>query len=345
MYENSVIERLLNGNAIFLRFFYLVLNPIYKISIIPGKKEGISSSLIGGNNVSINMYSSKKKQKTAIKMLEFITSKEVKKELSLNFSILPGIDSLYDDEELCKIMDCELFKNIQPVVRPTKENENYDDYSIKFRNYVYDYIYGNKSAKDVLKKIVDLRKIYSVSLDTNETSIGLIFFCILCSIICIMIFSLIFIYIPSFKPFFTFIPNDFWILSITGIIMIFCIGFTEMGNINVFKCHLRLYLLAIRFSLNMVTFLYKLINNFPKENKISKWIEQHRYLFLLSFIIIDLIMNGLLLIEPYEIKNIEKNGEHFNVCELRTIFNEMIEYFFAFIKFIVFISIILLIFF
>ena len=127
--------------------------------------------------------------------------------------------------------------------------------------------------------------------------------------------------------------------------MIFCIGFTEMGNINVFKCHLRLYLLAIRFSLNMVTFLYKLINNFPKENKISKWIEQHRYLFLLSFIIIDLIMNGLLLIEPYEIKNIEKNGEQFNVCELRTIFNEMIEYFFAFIKFIVFISIILLIFF
>ena len=67
MYENSVIERLLNGNAIFLRFFYLVLNPIYKISIIPGKKEGISSSLIGGNNVSISKYSPKKNKEQQLK--------------------------------------------------------------------------------------------------------------------------------------------------------------------------------------------------------------------------------------------------------------------------------------
>jgi len=288
------------------------------------------------------MYSSKEKQRAAIKVLEFITSKEVKKELSLSISIISGMSSLYDDEEVCKVMDCELFKSIQPVVRPTKENENYDDYSIKFRNYVYDFIYGDKSAKEVLKKVVDLRKIYLVSLNTNETSIGLIFFCILCSIICIMILSLIFLFIPSFTPFFTFIPNDFWILSILGIIMVICIGFTEMGNITVFKCHLRLYLLAIGFSLNMITFLYKLVINFPEENKISKWIEQHRYLFLLSFIIIDLIMNGLLLIEPYEIKNIEGNGEHFNICELRTTFSKIIEYIFAFIKFVVFISIILL---
>ena len=290
------------------------------------------------------MYSSKEKQRAAIKVLEFITSKEVKKELSLSISIISGMSSLYDDEEVCKVMDCELFKSIQPVVRPTKENENYDDYSIKFRNYVYDFIYGDKSAKEVLKKVVDLRKIYLVSLNTNETSIGLIFFCILCSIICIMILSLIFLFIPSFTPFFTFIPNDFWILSILGIIMVICIGFTEMGNITVFKCHLRLYLLAIGFSLNMVTFLYKLVINFPEENKISKWIEQHRYLFLLLFILIDLIMNGLLFINPYEVKNIEGNGEHFNICELRTTLSKIIEYIFVFAKCIVLISILLLIF-
>ena len=277
-------------------------------------------------------------------MIEFITSKEVKKEVSLNFSILPGIDSLYDDEEFCARMDCELFKSIQPVVRPTKENENYDEYSIKFRNYVYDFIYGDKSAKEVLKEIIDLRKIYSVSLNTKETSVGLIFFYILCSIICIMILSLIFLFIPSFKPFFTFLPNDFWILSILGIIMIICIGFIEIGDITVFKCHLRIILLTIGFTLNMVTNLYKLLITFPEENKISKWIEKHRYLYLLSFIIVDIIMNSLLLIQPYEIKTIEGNGEHFNTCELRTTLSNIIEYIFVFIKFIVLVNILLLIF-
>ncbi|ORX82972.1 hypothetical protein BCR32DRAFT_243740 [Anaeromyces robustus] len=157
-----------------------------------------------------------------------------------------------------------------------------------------------------------------------------------------MILSLIFLFIPSFKPIFNFLPNDFYILSILGIIMVLCIGFTEMGDITVFKCHLRLYLLTVGFSLNMVTFLYKLIITFPEENDISNWIEQHRYLFLLSFIIIDLIMNGLLLIEPYEIKNIEGNGEHFNICELRATFSKIIEYIFFFFKFIVFLGIILL---
>jgi len=325
-----------------LKFFYLGLNPFYKVSIIPGRKEGVSSSLMGGNNVSASIYSSKEKQEAAIKVIEFITSKENIKELSLRNNVLTGISSIYDDEEVCKVMDCELFKSIQPIVRPTKENENYDEYSMKLRYYVYDFVYGDKSAKEVLKEIIDLRKIYSISLDTKETSIGVIFFCLLCVIICIMILSLIFLFIPSFKPFFTFIPNDFWILSILGIIMILCISFTEMGDITVFKCHLKIYLLAIGFSLNMVTFLYKLIITFPEENKISKWIEQHRYLFLLLFIIIDLIMNGLLFIHPYEIKTIEGNGEHFNICELRNTLSKIIEYIFVFFKFIVFISIILL---
>jgi len=327
-----------------LKFFNFGLNPFYKITTIPGRKEGISSSLILGNNVSASIYSSKEKQEAAIKVIEFITSKENIKELSLRNNVLTGISSIYDDEEVCKVMDCELFKSIQPIVRPTKENENYDEYSMKLRYYVYDFVYGDKSAKEVLKEIIDLRKIYSISLDTKETSIGVIFFCLLCVIICIMILSLIFLFIPSFKPFFTFLPNDFWILSILGIIMIFCISFTEMGDITVFKCHLRIILLTIGFSLNMVTFLYKLIITFPEENKISKWIEQHRYLFLLSFIIIDLIMNGLLLIQPYEIKNIEGNGEHFNICELRNTYSVIIGYIFIFFKFIVFISIILLIF-
>ncbi|ORX82973.1 periplasmic binding protein-like II [Anaeromyces robustus] len=154
VYGDYIIDRLFSGKAIFLKFFYLGLSPFYKVSIIPGRKEGVSSSIMLGNNVSASIHSSKEKQEAAIKVIEFITSKENIKELSLRNNALTGISSLYDDEEVCKVMNCELYKSIQPIVRPTKENENYDEYSMKLRYYVYDFIYGDKSAKEVLKKLL-----------------------------------------------------------------------------------------------------------------------------------------------------------------------------------------------
>lgn len=341
-----MITKLFSGEAIFLNYWLLNPNhPFYDISILPGEKEGISTSCIGGYNIGINKYSSKEKQKAALEILKFITSKDIQKEYSTNFGVYSGISSLYDDEEVCNIMNCELYKSLQPLPRPTIDNENYDEYSFFFRNYIYEYIFGNATVDEALNNIINLRKIYSISLNTKDSSIGLSFFIILCFIICLMILSLIFIFIPSYKPYFEFLPNDFWILSILGIIMILCMSFTELGDITVFKCHLRLYLLSIGFSLNMITCLYKLTINFPKENKFSRWVEKHRYFYLLTFIFIDLLFNGLLLIHPYSINTNQVEGEKkFQYCKIDNTFSKMIEYLFVMAKVFVYLNFLFLIF-
>ncbi|OUM62225.1 hypothetical protein PIROE2DRAFT_62022 [Piromyces sp. E2] len=77
-----------------------------KNEISSGRKEGISSSLLGGNNIAASIYSSEEKQNAAIKVIEFITSKEIQKEFSLKNNYFTGISSLYDDDddEVCGII-------------------------------------------------------------------------------------------------------------------------------------------------------------------------------------------------------------------------------------------------
>jgi len=345
-YGSFVTKRISNGNAIFLKYWYMDgVNSTYEITTLPGGKEGISTSCLGGTNIGISIYSSVKAQKAAIKILKFITSKEIQKQYSMKYKVYSGISSLYDDEEVCGELDCELYKRLQPVPRPTRDNENYDKYSSNLRKYVYEYIFGNKSVKEALENILNLRKLYTVSLETKETYIGLIFFILLCTIIGILVLSLIFIFIPPFKPYFSFLPKDFWILLILGIIMVLCIGFTEYGEITVFKCHIRLFLLAIGFSLTMVPCLYKLVINFCVDNRLSQWVEHHRYYFLFLFIGFDLFFNEIILIHPYSVdKHGIDYGKTFQICVFKTSYSKTFEYLFIAMKSFVMLGIMILIF-
>lgn len=318
---------------------------MYEVTTLPGGKEGISTSCLGGYNIGISSYSSNAKRNAAIKILKFLTSKEIQKQYSMEYKVYSGISSLYEDKEVCSVFDCELYKSFQPVPRPTKDNENYDKYSLNFRNYIYEYIFGNKSAKEALENVLNLRKVYSMSLETNETYIGLISFILICTIIGFLILSLVFIYIPSFKPYFSFLPKDFWILLILGIIMVLCMCFTEFGEITVLKCHVRLFLLAIGFSLSMIPCLYKLVVNFCVENKISNWIETRRYYFLAVFIGLDLFFNEIFLFHPYTVKKIGiDNGKMFQICVLKDSYSKIIEYLFVADKALVMLGIMVLIF-
>jgi len=58
----------------------------------------------------------------------------------LNNKILSGITSLYDEEEVCKMVDCKLYKGLQFINRPTSKSNDYYTYSEKFRNNIYRYI-------------------------------------------------------------------------------------------------------------------------------------------------------------------------------------------------------------
>eukprot|EP00833_Pecoramyces_ruminatium_P006934 jgi/Orpsp1_1/1180966/evm.model.c7180000075273.1 len=112
-------QLIFSGNIIFAKFFvfdsaFQNENFPYKISKLPGIKEGISSSIIGGYNIGIDGNINKNKEESAIEVLKFITSKEFQKKLALKKVISSGILSLYDDEELCSsTKNCEYYKNLQ----------------------------------------------------------------------------------------------------------------------------------------------------------------------------------------------------------------------------------------
>ncbi|OUM60612.1 hypothetical protein PIROE2DRAFT_63037 [Piromyces sp. E2] len=105
---------------------------------MPGGTEGISGSCLGGFNVGIQNNLNESKLKAALKAVEYMTSEEVQKEIVSEYNILSGIASVYDDEKVCSKVDCEIYKNLQPIARPTLDTDNYDEYSVEIRQYAYD---------------------------------------------------------------------------------------------------------------------------------------------------------------------------------------------------------------
>ncbi|OUM63415.1 hypothetical protein PIROE2DRAFT_10076, partial [Piromyces sp. E2] len=139
-----VVDALLNGRFIFSKFWY---SPDfqYKATGLPDGKEGISGSTIGGYNIGINTYISDLNKIAAGKVIEFVNSKEIQEKIVISKNLYSGIPSLYDNEEVCKIVDCELFKSVQLIERPRESD--YVTYSKNFRNYINKFLYGNESAE------------------------------------------------------------------------------------------------------------------------------------------------------------------------------------------------------
>ncbi|OUM61594.1 hypothetical protein PIROE2DRAFT_12375, partial [Piromyces sp. E2] len=171
------INAILNGNALFLKYWYFPYgNKDYKKGILLGKNEGVSGSTIGGYNIGISKYIDEKNKKAAIKALKFFTSLEYQKNFTIAEKYFSGIRSLYDDEDVCNSVNCDLAKSFQPIARPNSPTDDYDSYSEKFRKYIFDFLYNDKSAEEVLNKIDDLTKIYTISFDSDETPIGFVIY-------------------------------------------------------------------------------------------------------------------------------------------------------------------------
>jgi len=198
--------------------------------MLPGLHEGISGSIIGGYNLGICQYSNGEKKKAAIEAFKYITSREVQKKYVIENDIFSGIIDLYDDVEVCEIADCKFRKRVQSLGRPSSNLYDYDTYSKKFRNYIYEFLYGNKTAMEVLKRVEDITKVYYISLDTKNTSFGVISFGISLFMTILMILSLFFLFKNKFQPYFNFLSNDFWIVILLGLIIINNVSFFEFGN-------------------------------------------------------------------------------------------------------------------
>jgi len=311
-------NRIISGNALFLKFWYYDHNPVYTISNIPGKNKNVTGSIAGGINIGVNNYSDEIHKKAAIKALEFITSKDIQKKYIVTKDIYSPIISLYDDEEVCSYIDCDIIKNALPL-SVLDFNINIDNIAIyvnKYKKFVYDYLYRNYTISEVVKKIDDLTKNYYFSIEINDTVMGLIFFILISIIIFIMVVSLLFLFCNKFKKQFEMLTKDLWILSLLGSIFIMCSIYTIYGVVTPFRCKLTMPLIYFGHLMNLIPIVYSLIVNFPEENKISNWFSNNKSIFLLIIISTDFVVNFTMLFSPYEIENIvTENGEHFNKCK------------------------------
>jgi len=150
------VEKFFNGKAMFLKFFVffeLLQNSPYVLSDMPGIKEGLSGSTVVGYNVGIKNGIDTGKRKAAIKAIKCMTFKECQKPLVIKELIISGISSLYDDEEVCStINNCKFYKNVQTVLKPVDKVDDFSEYSEKFTNFFFEYLYGNETEKNALKK-------------------------------------------------------------------------------------------------------------------------------------------------------------------------------------------------
>jgi len=328
-----------------MKYWYIPL-PFYIKTPLPGWKEGISGSTAGGHNVGINTYISDMNKEASIKVLEYINSWDVHKDnIALN-NILAGIPSLYDDEEVCANVDCSFFKSIQLTLR--KKEANYNDYSEKYRKNLMRFLYEDEdvSAEETLKKINDITKIYYISLlNTDETSVGLLFF-IICTVLTIlMLSSLIFLYNKKKMKYFEFLPNDFWIIIIVGLVIVVNVCFFGYGKSYPIKCHFLYISLCFGFNFIFIPILYKLICNFPEYNNFSEKIKRHRHIFFFGFLMFDILLALVIFISPYsvETKYID-DGKNFEICLMKNTLGNIIITIARMYKFIIILAVPFLIF-
>lgn len=65
--------------------------------------------------------------------------------------------------------------------------------------------------------------------------------------------------------------------------------------------------------------LYKYLINFPDENKYSKWLSDHRWIFMSVIILINIIFNVLIFIGSYTTeKCLDVNNRYYEICRLST---------------------------
>jgi len=338
------MKALFSGTILFCKFWGFQSPPNYQQTVLPGNIPGISGSTIGGMNVGINNYISEEKIKAAVKAVQHMTSIEVQRKKLIEDKDLSFIISLYDDEEICQIVDCEIMKNLQFIPRPSSLTNNYDDYSFRFRNYIYEFLYEGKDASYTLKKIDDIVKIYNISFNLLDSKEGFIILILTMILTVIIITSLAFLFIEKYKRYFNFFKIDCWMIIIMGFIINLSNIFTYYGKVIVLKCQLRIILNNFGFSFITIPILYKLIANFYVKYKVFVWIEINKYKFFLIFSLFDFLTSALTFIPTHDIKTINiKDGNNFQLCSINP-FGKMLLLFICIEKIFIILMIFLMIF-
>ena len=318
---------------------------MFKATALPGQKEGVSGTIVSANNFAISKYISEEKKKAAVEFLKFVSLKETQKKYIINNFMFSAITELYDDEEVCSVIECDIIKNAYPFSFMNNDVNLFgdDNYHDKYRKYMFDYIYRDKPIYEVLKKIEDITKIYTFSLETDNTYAGLIIFITFIILFTSMSLSVVFVFIKKYENRFKFLPNNLWVITTIGSLILMSSLMTLFGDVTNIKCHLRVTLINVGFILSICPSLIKMITNFPERNKISLWIENNKYSSILMIMIFTMILNGIVTISSYDLQNLTTSNEkNYDKCIMNKTFGSIVYYIIQFYNiFIISMSLIL----
>jgi len=304
------------SKAIFLKFWYLP-NPFFESSPLPGGREGVTGSVPLNNNVGICKYIGEEKIKAAGEVVKFFSSFEEQKKVTMMNLALSPIVSVYD-EQVCQNVNCDVINAMQPFESMDFSLDQFGSmaYMEKYSAEFADYLYGEKDLETSIKNIDDVLAVHYISFKAKETKImALSIFVVVLLVCAFMAMSLIFLKMRKFKMQLSILPNKFWVLAITGSILLVCTILTALGKESSFKCRLRFFCITVGYNLNILPVLYILIVKFPKRSTFARWVVRNRNTFIIMFISIELILNALYYYSPVSVRDIKvENGENYQVC-------------------------------
>lgn len=327
--ELTMTGALFSGKYIFARFWFVGEYPEMGVSFnqLPGNRAGVSASCIGGSNTSMNKYISEERKKAAGEVLSFINSYDYQKKHIITTGIRSAIHSTYKDPDVCKVVDCVKFSSMQGIVRPSSSAVNYEEYSKRFRELARQFIFGetDKTAKEILVEIDDIRKIHYVEVN-SLTSI--IFIGITILTILLILCSYIYLSIKRFRKQFIFLPFNYWCMFLFGIFMITCYTLTGIHKLSNYNCLIRPFLLSTGFSLIYIPIFLKMIAIFPSKGSISKFVKDHFGLVFVLCLIIDIALNiTWCLLDPLIVnKFMVTSGKNFQYCSSSSIIGKIMQY-------------------
>jgi len=170
-------------------------------------------------------------------------------------------------------------------------------------------------------------KVYTFSLKTDETNTRLIIFIIFLIFITMLILSSTFLIIKKLENKFQFLSKDLWIITTLGSLILMSFLTTLYGDVTNAKCHLRIILINVGFVLSICLFLYKIIANFPKSNKLLLRFEKNKYNSILLIMILTMSLNGIFTMSSYNFKfSTTSEGKNYKKYIMNNIFGNFIYY-------------------
>jgi len=335
---------LLNTGKILFANFWDIDHHIknYQMSVIPGKKKGINGSCIGGFLIGMNKYISDEKKEAAATVIQHLTSESVQKSIIIKyFHAFSGLSKLYEEKDTCVEFECGLAKKVQGIERPSSLISDYNMYSRKMIDLIFNFLYNNKPVTETLDEMEKLFSKYG----PNDSSLSFEMLIALIGLFTLIILIYVFMYISKYKKYLSFLSSDLWFLYLVGVLMVVSSGFAFYGNISNNSCYINHILLSLGVTLSYAPLLYQLTVNIPLINKFSEWAKRNKKFFIGLLIFFEGLTYLFFMYAPYQIQKIHTHTRNnSNKCKSEnTNYRLAMIVFQVLLKFIIFICLNLLI--